>query len=146
MSAPASARPRRQPNAALAVFGLLCVVVSSLVLAGERDWGWLASSYVGPVVLLGLGAVVLAATLWPGRNASPGAAEPPRAAEPAWAAPEPAAPEPAAPEPAAPESTEVAAPAGVAPPVGGDSGRSSADGDDTMTAPEDGPGPAPSEP
>jgi len=58
-------------NPALAVFGLLCVVVSVLVLAGERDWGWLADSYIAPAILLGLGGVVLAATLWPaGRTAT----------------------------------------------------------------------------
>jgi|SRR3954452_78576 hypothetical protein len=58
-------------NPALAVFGVLCVVVSVLVLAGERDWGWLADSYLAPAILLGLGGIVLAATLWPaGRTAA----------------------------------------------------------------------------
>ena len=58
-------------NPALAVFGLLCVVVSVLVLAGQRDWGWLADSYLAPAILLGLGGIVLAATLWPaGRTAT----------------------------------------------------------------------------
>ena len=34
--------------------------------------GWLARSYVGPVILLGLGGIVLAATIWPaGRAALP---------------------------------------------------------------------------
>ena len=53
-------------NPALAIFGLLCVAVSILVLVGERDWAWLADSFLGPAILCGLGGVVLAATLWPG--------------------------------------------------------------------------------
>ena len=63
------ARPRVNP--ALAIFGLLCVAVSILVLVGERDWAWLADSFLGPAILCGLGGVVLAATLWPGRDDRP---------------------------------------------------------------------------
>ena len=48
--------------------GRLCVTVSVLLLSGARDWDWLSRSSVAPTVLIGLGAVILAATLWPERT------------------------------------------------------------------------------
>jgi hypothetical protein len=49
-----------------------------LLLSGARDWDWLSRSSVAPTVLIGLGAVILAATLWPERTPrlAPGHEEP----------------------------------------------------------------------
>jgi hypothetical protein len=61
----------RRVNPPLAVFGALCVALSALLLSGARDWHWLSRSYVAPTLLIGLGAVILAATLWPERGPRP---------------------------------------------------------------------------
>jgi hypothetical protein len=53
--------PRR--SLALGLFGLLCVVVAVVVLAGARDDSWSVLSWAVPLGLVGTGAVALAGAL-----------------------------------------------------------------------------------
>ena len=53
----------RRRSLARGVFGLLCVVVAVLVLAGLRGGSWSALSWLVPVGLVGLGLAGLAGAL-----------------------------------------------------------------------------------
>jgi hypothetical protein len=77
---------RRRINVPLGVFGALCISVSAMLLAGARDWDWLAHSYVAPLIFIGLGTIVLSATLWPDRMATGDAVGSPAPAHAAHAA------------------------------------------------------------
>jgi hypothetical protein len=53
-------RARPRPNAPIAVLGLAAVAVALAVLAGVRDWAWTAGTWLVPMLLVGVGLVVIA--------------------------------------------------------------------------------------